>query len=365
MTPSPGLSEAVATAAGSERPARRMATRIGVRSSGLRLGFVNPEAWGFLKHLHAWLSTRHETAVFAPRGTRAPVFRERILRRRLHADMQAFLERHDVVFFEWASEMLALATHLPKRCAVVARLHRYELYAWADRINWAAVDRIILVSAAKQREFAGRFPDQAHKTVVVPAGVPLQQFPFAERTFSGSLGTLCHISPRKRVYELLLALADPMREDPSLHLHVAGAPMPEYRDYYEALLRLVGRLGFDERVIFHGAVDSPWEWYPNIDVFISHSYSEGMQVAPVEAMASGCFTLSHDWEGSDELLPADCRYVTDRELTARIATYRDLPEAARQQQRLRMRALAAERFDADRVHERIDEIIQQCAGQDH
>ena len=38
----------------------------------------------------------------------------------------------------------------------------------AQRVNWDAVDRLIVVSDAKYREFVAAFPEQAPKTVVIP-----------------------------------------------------------------------------------------------------------------------------------------------------------------------------------------------------
>jgi hypothetical protein len=34
----------------------------------------------------------------------------------------------------------------------------------------------------------------------------------------------------------------------------------------------------------------------------------------MEAVASGCYCLSHDWDGADELLPAENLYLTDSQL---------------------------------------------------
>jgi glycosyltransferase involved in cell wall biosynthesis len=328
-----------------------------------RLGIVNPETWDFLHDLHASLTTQYETTVFVPRRpSLSPVFRERLARHRLNEDLKSFLRRNDVVFFEWASELLARASQLPKTCAIVTRLHRYELYTWVDRINWNAVDQVILVSEAKRRDFARRFPAHAHKTSVIPAGVPIERFDFVDKPFSGSLGTLCHLTPRKRVYDLILALADLLRAEPSLHLYVGGDQHPAHMDYADALLHLVKRLDLESRVTFDGPVDRPADWYLKVDVFISHSYSEGLQVAPMEAMASGCSVVCHHWDGADELLPGDRLYVTNAELQQRLQLLCGMNEAARQLDRQRMRRIVEQRFDARIVNERVVEIVERAAG---
>jgi glycosyltransferase involved in cell wall biosynthesis len=91
---------------------------------------------------------------------------------------------------------------------LVTRLHRYEMYQWADHIQWDRVDRVILVSRAKEREFAERFPDHAGKVVVIPEAISLQRFQPHSKPFGGDMGILCHLSPRKRVYELILAFSE-------------------------------------------------------------------------------------------------------------------------------------------------------------
>ncbi len=74
----------------------------------------------------------------------------------LQGDLSAFLAAHDVVFFEWGSELLALASRLPKTTRIITRIHRYEMYEWVDRVNWDVVDTIVLVSEAKRIEFEGQ-----------------------------------------------------------------------------------------------------------------------------------------------------------------------------------------------------------------
>jgi glycosyltransferase involved in cell wall biosynthesis len=327
----------------------------------MRVGIVNPETWDFMHDLHAVIRERSECHVFAYTPVRSPIFRERLDRHVLKRSLTAFLRTNDVVFFEWASGLLAKATHMPKTCAIVARLHRYELYAWADRINWDSVDGVIVVSEVKRQAFIDRFPAQASKVHVVPVGVSPGRFGFAPKAFSGALGTLCHLTPRKRVYDLILALSALLQGTEHLHLFVGGDPHPAHMDYYEALMRLVRHLGLESKVIFDGPVSRPEEWYPRIDVFLSHSYSEGLQVAPMEAMATGCYTLSHHWDGAEELLPPDCLYMSNDGLERRLKAFCRLSEEERRCQRQRMRRIVEERFDAARSSRRIFEIIESCA----
>ena len=119
----------------------------------LRVGVINEETWGFFNEIYNDLTTHYRTSVFYRREFKLPIFHTRINRLILHRDLQNFMKKNDVVFFEWASGLLVTATHLKKYCPIITRLHRYEMYQWVDRINWNAVDRVILVSKTMQGEF--------------------------------------------------------------------------------------------------------------------------------------------------------------------------------------------------------------------
>jgi glycosyltransferase involved in cell wall biosynthesis len=327
----------------------------------IRLSIVNPETWAFLGDLYPLLSQRFITTVFKPRTCQLPVFRERIEKWLLGYDLDRLFRLNEVVFFEWASRLLALATSRPKMGPIVTRMHRWELYTWAHRVNWNLVDYVILVSEAKREEFLKQFPSQAAKTRVIPVGISLNRFACFDKEFSGDIGTLCHIMPRKRLYDLILLFSELLEDAPFLRLHIAGDPQQEYVDYYHSLQHLVDRLSLRQKVTFHGFVEKPCEWYPTIDIFISHSYSEGLQVAPMEAMASGCYTLSHHWNGAEELLPPDCLYVGNRELKQKLLAYMRLSSQDKQIQRTRMRDQAVLRFDVQKVSQLVSEVIDLAA----
>jgi glycosyltransferase involved in cell wall biosynthesis len=182
----------------------------------------------------------------------------------------------------------------------------------------------------------------------------LEKFTPQPKTFNGDLGILCHLTPRKRVYDLILVFAELLKVREDLHLHIAGGLDPAFEDYYYALQSIVTDLRLQEKVTFYGHVKETWSWYHKIDVFISNSYSEGLQVAPMEAMASGCYCLSHLWRGADELLPEEYLFFTDADLKEKILQYCIMSEAERETQKKRMRILAEERFD---INQTIRQII--------
>jgi glycosyltransferase involved in cell wall biosynthesis len=328
----------------------------------IRLGIVRSEdTWRFFEGIFHDLAAHYPVDVFSKPSFKSPILHHRLYPRLLRRRLHHFLGAHDGVLFEWASELLVEASHLPKTARIIARLHRYELFTWAPAINWSAVDQIILVSHAMQAKFAQRFPAQAHKTTVVPEGIDVERFPPIVKPVTGDIGILCNLTPRKRVYELILAFSALRAPGRRLHLHIGGAEQAGSEDYYDALNTLVVRLGLECDVTFYGEVQRPWEWYPTIDVFVSNSYSEGLQVAPMEAMASGRHCLAHVWDGADELVPKEQLFATDAELQAKLCTYLTASETEQRDQQDHMAVWAREHFALPGVTQHIRGIIEDVA----
>jgi glycosyltransferase involved in cell wall biosynthesis len=329
----------------------------------MRIGVVIDETPGFFPEIDAELKAHHTVSHYRRPETRWPLFNERLQRYAFQQSLRDFCRRHPVVFFEWTSELLGAASRQPKTCGVAARMHRYELYRHAHGINWDYVDRLIVVSQAKQREFAERFPEQAGKTVVIPVGISLDKFAFRRREFSGEIGILCHLTPRKRVYELILAFHALLQQRPGYRLHIGGGEHPLFGDYSRALHALVRSLGLQDRVIFYGNVADAQAWYADIDIFISNSYSEGLQVAPMEAIAGGRYCLAHCWEGADELLPPGALYLTESELVEAVLAYSDLSEAERHARIDEQRERVAARFDIAKIKVQVRQVVEQVGDE--
>jgi len=326
------------------------------------LGVVNQETWSFFNEIYADLQKHYQVSVFEHKTWRSPIFHERINRHLFHQTLTKFLEKNDVVFFEWASDLLVAATRLPKVCGIVTRLHRYEMYQWVDKINWDGVDKIIVVSEAKRREFIGRFPNQAEKTVVIPPSTSLEKFSLRPKTFKGNIGILGNLTPRKRVYELILAFYELKQKRSGLHLHIGGGMRAAYQDYYHALHHIVKELDLQDSVTFYGNVTNTCDWFHNIDIYVSNSYSEGLQVSPMEAMASGCYCLAHRWDGANELLPEEYLFSTNDDLMRMIEQYCELSEDEKLVERQYMRSIARKNFDINRTIEKINHVINEVAS---
>ena len=325
----------------------------------MRVGVAIEETWSFFHEIYAELAQHHTISQFKRQTVHPPFFRERINRYLFQRDLSSLLRNNEVVFFEWASELLIAASQVEKTCGIVTRLHRYEMYQWVDLINWQVVDKVILVSQAKRQEFITRFPQFASKAVVIPEATSPEKFQFHTKPFSGDIGILCHLTPRKRVYEALLDFYELAKQGGDFHLHIGGGRHVLHGDYYEAMHTLVKRLGLESKVMFYDSVPNPQDWYHKIDIFLSNSYSEGLQLAPMEAMACGCYTLSHRWEGADELLPEENLFYTGTQLRQKILEFVETPEVEKLRKRQALRAIVCEKHDINQIKVQIRQLVEE------
>lgn len=338
-----------------------------IRRAPLRVGVVVDGHAGFVHELLEDWQQHFEPSVFANVPVSLPFAEGRINGWRLKRALARFRDQHDITFCEWAGPLTVVLSHLRSQKPLIVRLHSWELFEYAPQVNWGSVARVILVSESMRRRFCALHPEQAAKTRVVNNGVDLARFrPPGEREFSGELGMLGNIIPIKRVYEVVLALTEMIRQDNRLRLHIGGKQGQGYEGqrYYASLRRAVELLSLQDRVVFHGHVGDAPEWLRRVDVLISNSFWEGQQVALLEAMASGCYCLSHFWDGADEVLPDEQVYSTNSELGAKVLAYCQMSEGERRALQARMRATAVEKFDIERNKREIRAIIEHATKQE-
>lgn len=332
----------------------------------MRIGVVvAQDFWLHFRDIYAALQEDHDTVTFRERKWPFQLMSERMNRILCRHDLGQFMRRNHVTFFEWAEYLFVTATQLRKCSRIVVRLHLHELWDFAPFANWEQVDRVIFVSRAMQRKFLDKFPEMDGRTMVVHNGVSLQKFRWKSRSFRGVIGTLGRIEPHKRVYDLIITLYELRKRGYDLVLDIGGdCTEARYRRYSYEVQSLVERLGLQPFVRFRGHVDNTPAWFEDVDIFVSNSCSEGLQVALLEAMASGCHCLSHWWDGAEEILPEDHLYWSDRELQEKIALFCDASVESREESCSTMRGIVEQRFDIDAKKLIVKRIIEDVAGND-
>lgn len=327
----------------------------------MKLGLLNKETWIFLDALREHFAGLYDVRVFEPTPYPLPILKDQLAFRWFKRQLSQFLQDCDVAFFEWASEYVIEATHLPISTPIVTRLHRYEMFKWVDRINWERVSYVILDTEAMRQKLLKQTNLSPERAIVIrPMPIDPARMVYESRPIAGNIGTLCNLIPRKRVYEFILAFHALRAHQPDLHLHIGGPPRGSAPEYPDALAHLVERLGLQDAVTFHGRVEERWSWYQMLDIFVSYSHSEGMQVAPIEAGAAGCYVMSHWWEGADEIFPAGQRFITEAEFVQKANAYLTADYEARTAMRQHTLSFIHRECQQAIINEQVQAIVEKA-----
>lgn len=328
----------------------------------MKIGLIVDGTDHFLRPIESELRVHYQVDRFKPYFVRLPLIGTRVNDLLLRSQLQQFIACHDVTFFEWAGSLLVQASHLPKRGRIVTRLHSVELATTAAQVQWSHVDTVIVLNETIHHRLSALANIPPQDVAIVPNGVSLERFRSRKHEFNHRLGMACNLLPIKRVYETLLTLYQLRKDGHPFTLRIAGkAGDGEAQRYVWAMQNLIAKLHLEEYVAFDGYVENVSDWLQSVDVFISNSYWEGQSIAVIEAMASGCYCLSHCWDGVEEVLPPEQIFTTDSDLRAKLLAYAALPEADRQQAQARMRGIAEEKFDERRMVRQIIEVIERVA----
>lgn len=315
----------------------------------MRLALVSDDLH-FLRHLLPAWEQEFDLLLLNPakpppriRGPRdlLAAMRNRRLRSR---ELPPLAEWADVVFCEWATHYLEWLSHHPGRAKLATRLHRYELERHASRVNWENVALVLFVSEAMERSFRAAVPAYGGRTAVVYENLDFAQFSPRERGTTHRLGMLGQVIPRKGVREAVEFFASVAAELPQLEFSIAGkAPDARYRRRVE---EAIAAAGLGERVTLEGYVPDLPAWYRSLDVIVSSSRAEGLQTSLVEGVASGCWPLSRDWAGAEEVVPPDALFSSAAEFRQRLTKFYAHDEAARHRQATDWRETLLERLVA-------------------
>ncbi len=138
------------------------------------------------------------------------------------------------------------------------------------------------------------------RVVALPASVDADRFGTpGERRYD--IVTASQLIPRKRLHELLAAVALVRREHPGVKAAIAGrGPL------MDELVEEAGRLGVADAVDFLGFVSDVERLYHQARVFVLPSQREGLSIAMTEAMASGLPVVVTDiGEARDVVVPGE------------------------------------------------------------
>ena len=222
------------------------------------------------------------------------------------------LEWAEVVVAEWCGPVAVWYSHRKRPGQrLIVRLHRFELYGpWPAEVDIDNIDQVVCVSphyGELTREKTG-WP--AHKIVVVPNWVDVEQFERPKLVGSQYHLGFIGIAPMRKRLDLALDVLERLRRRDRRFRLFAKTKMtwdyswiwakPEERAHLDDVLRraqasewLRGAVVFDQ---FGPDVAA---WLRKVGFVLSTSDDESFHLAPAEGMASGAVPVIRDWPGAD------------------------------------------------------------------
>ena len=128
--------------------------------------------------------------------------------------LKKLIEWSEITYFEFANRPLSIVSKMDYSSKIIVRLHRYEIFSWADIIDWSKVDLVIFVADFMRNHFLEKFPFMKEKTIVLNNDVDTDRFNLINNNLNNSIGIAGSIIPRKRVYELILTLYELRKKIP-------------------------------------------------------------------------------------------------------------------------------------------------------
>ncbi len=181
---------------------------------------------------------------------------------------------------------------LPKRRSVSNRiLQLVNLY-----LCRSVFDGVVAVSHDIQATMISRFRFVRTKTHVIHNGIPVPEFPITRNDgifVIGSAGRLCPI----KNYELMIAIADQLRNEKSIRFMLAGDGPERGR-----LEQLVHALRLDHTFYFLGHLPDVSPLLAHLHLYLNTSLHEGIPISVLEAMGSGLPVLAPRVGGLREIV---------------------------------------------------------------
>jgi glycosyltransferase involved in cell wall biosynthesis len=267
-------------------------------SSQIRLGVWagDENNYHFLEPILQALPDRYRVRKF----TWSPEVPEEILARQIN--------QVDIAWFEWGTGPIIPASRAKRSIPVICRIHRYEVYTQLPRrIGWRNVDCLVLISDhIKQtlRELHSWIPET--RIEVVPNAISVENYhfdPYRQKNFNlGFLGRLHYVKNPMLLIHIFKKIVE---ADSRYQLHIAGEEL--HVEVSQYIVYQAQQLGIDRNIHVYGKLgaDDVRSFLSQCSTILSTSVIEGHPVGIMEAMATGCKPVIHDFPGARALFDAD------------------------------------------------------------
>ncbi|MDD2869679.1 glycosyltransferase [Neomegalonema sp.] len=223
----------------------------------------------------------------------------------------------DVSWFEWCEQTAITASHLPKVCRNIVRLHGYEAYlSYPEQIDWNYIDDLIIVSDVSKKPLKGRVPED--KIKVIHNGVNLDKFTFNKHEKGFNLVCAGYINPRKNNQFLLYAMHELLKIDQRYFLHFVGKFQNGEQQIY--LQEAIKKMGIQDHVAFHDWVKDLNDIHSNMNYIVSASYRETFGYSIAEGMLCGLKPVIHWFDGVESIWPEKYVFTNMEEFIKQITS---------------------------------------------
>jgi len=221
----------------------------------------------------------------------------------------------DISWFEWCTELAVVASHLPKVCRNIIRLHRYEAFTGCPKlVKWENIDVLITVGNGFVRDKLNvdipEIEDQT-KITEIPSGINLEKFEFSERQKGKNIAFVGNLSMKKNPVLLLHCFEELLKIDPEYRLFFAGAFHDPILEQY--MRYTISQRNLDKSIFFAGWQEDINAWLGDKHYIVCSSIVEGHPVGIMEGMARGLKPVLHDYPGSRQFFPAEFIFETPAE----------------------------------------------------
>lgn len=255
--------------------------------------------------------------------------------------------------------------------ALAAKRRKKQIYAaLVERANVtgaACLHALTEAEARQYRDFGARGPIAViPNAVTVPedghAELFLDRFPVVNGR--RIVLFLSRLHPKKGVDLLIEAWSAIAREFPDAHLVIAG---PDHDGMQAELERQVERLGIGAQVLFTGMLNGRMKWsaLEAAEAYVLPSYSEGLSMALLEAMAVGLPVIATHACNMPEITAAGAGWeieATAEDLKHALIELLRRPEEANVTAGRNGARLIAERYSQERVTRQMAEVYSFLLG---
>lgn len=214
-------------------------------------------------------------------------------------ELSQHLQWSDVSWFEWGNGPVIPATHLPKSCKIVVRIHRYEVFSdEPKRINWSNVDELIFVSDYVYGLFRERHFDNIAEITnvsVVSNAIDLEKYRLSRKERGYNIAYVNRIHRDKNPQLMLQIVSELVKREPRFKCYVAGAVKDEV--IFRYLKHMIRAMNLESHIEFCGFVEDMDAWLEDKHYLLSTSLVEGHPVSVLEGMAKGLKPVIHNYLG--------------------------------------------------------------------